>query len=86
MLYDSWVGAPDGENGGGFHLSHVHSNVKTPFSNRAFKNFTIYSFLAALGPCCFVWAYSSCGGQGPLFIAMHRLLIAVASLVAEDRL
>ena len=30
--------------------------------------------------------FSSCGEQGLLFVAVHGLLIAVASLVAEHRL
>ena len=30
--------------------------------------------------------FSSCSERGPLFIAVHGLLIAVASLVAESRL
>ena len=30
--------------------------------------------------------FSSCSEQGLLFIAMHRLLIAVASVVADRRL
>ena len=35
--------------------------------------------MAALGlPCC-VRAFSSCGEQGLLFVAVRRLLIAVAS-------
>ena len=46
----------------------------------------IYSFLAALGLRCCVRAFSSCGKRGLLFIAVHRLLIAVASLVAEHGL
>ena len=50
-----------------------------------FFNF-IYLFMAALGVCCCVWAFSSCGERGLLFVAMRRLLIAVASLVAEHRL
>ena len=41
----------------------------------------IYLFLAALGLCCCTWAFSSCGERGLLFIVVHRLLIAVASLV-----
>ena len=32
-----------------------------------------------LGLCCFAWAFSSCGEQGLLFVA-------VASLVAEHKL
>ena len=36
--------------------------------------------MAALGLCCCARAFSSCGEQGLLFIEVHRLLIAVASL------
>ena len=43
----------------------------------------IYLFLAALGLCCCGWAFSSCSELGLLFIAVGRLLIAVASLVVE---
>ena len=41
----------------------------------------IYLFLAALGLCCCAQAFSRCGGLGLLFVAVHGLLIAVASLV-----
>ena len=51
-----------------------------------FKIYFIYLFLAALGFCCCTWAFSSCGKWGPLFVVVHGLLIAVASLVAEHRL
>ena len=37
-------------------------------------------FVAACG------LFSSCGERGPLFVAVHGLLIAVASLVAEHGL
>ena len=40
-------------------------------------------FLAALGLRCCVWALSSFSEWGLLFVAVHGLLIAVASLVAE---
>ena len=40
-----------------------------------------YLFLAELGLRCCTRAFSSCGEQGLLLVAMHRLLIAVASLV-----
>ena len=51
-----------------------------------FFNKFIYLFLAALGlPCC-VWAFSSCGERGLLFVAVRGLLIVVASLVAEHGL
>ena len=46
----------------------------------------MYVCLAALGLCCCAWAFSSCSEQGLLFVAVHRLLIAVASLVAEHGL
>ena len=46
----------------------------------------IYLFLAALGLHCYVRAFSSCGEQGLLFVAVHGLLIAAASLVVEHRL
>ena len=46
----------------------------------------IYLFLAVLGFCCCARAFSSCGKQGLLFVALCGLLIAVASLVAEHGL
>ena len=54
-----------------------------------FINLFIYLcilFLAVLGLHCCVWAFSSCGEQGLLFVAVHGLLIVVASLVAEHGL
>ena len=54
-------------------------------------NFTyIYIFLnlffSALVLCCCARAFSSCGERGLLFVAVHGLLTAVASLVAEHGL
>ena len=49
-----------------------------------FCNF--FFFLVALGLRCCVQAFSSCGEQGLLFVAVHRLLIVMASLVAEHGL
>ena len=46
----------------------------------------MYLFLAVLGLHCCVQAFSSCGEWGLLFIAVSRLLIEVASLVAEHGL
>ena len=43
-------------------------------------------FLAALGLRCCVWALTSCGERGLLFVSVHGLLIVVASLVAEHGL
>ena len=39
--------------------------------------------MAALGLRCCMWAFSSCGEQGLLFVAVCGLLIAVVSLAAE---
>ena len=43
-------------------------------------------FLAALGLRCCARAFSSCGEQRLHFVAVHGLLIAVASLVGEHGL
>ena len=45
-----------------------------------------YSFLATVGLRCWAQAFSSCGERGLLFVVMHGLLTAVASLVAEHGL
>ena len=50
------------------------------------KYLFIYLFLAALGLHCCAWAFSRCGEQGLLFVAVRGLLIAVASLVVEHGL
>ena len=42
--------------------------------------------MVALGLRCCVRASSSCGEQGLLFVAVHRLLIAVASFVVKHGL
>ena len=46
----------------------------------------IYLFLAALGLCCCLRAFSSWRRRGLLFIPVRGLLIAVASFVAEHGL
>ena len=46
----------------------------------------IYLFLAVLGLRCCARAFSSCGEPGLLFVAVHGLLIAVASLIVKHRL
>ena len=45
----------------------------------------IYLFIY-LGLRCCAQAFSSCGEWGLLFVAVHSLLIAVASLVVEHGL
>ena len=39
-----------------------------------------------MGLYCCMWAFSSCGEQGLLFVAVRGLLITAASLVAEHGL
>ena len=59
------------------------------FLNNFFSHkfiYFIYLFLAALGLRCCAQAFSSCSERGLLFVAVHGLLIAVASLVAEHGL
>ena len=48
--------------------------------------FLNFFFLAVLGLCCCAQAFSSCGEWGLFFVAVHGVLIAVASLVAEHGL
>ena len=50
-----------------------------------FLIYLIYLFLAALGLHCCVWAFSSCGEQGLLFVAVRGLLIVVASVCCRAR-
>ena len=45
----------------------------------------MYLFVAEFGLRCCLWAFSSCGKRGLLLVAVHRLLIAVASLVGGAR-
>ena len=54
----------------------------TYFLNNLFNSL----FLVALHLHCCTQAFSRCGKQGLLFVAVRGLLIAVASLVAEHRL
>ena len=49
-----------------------------------FSNFILV--LSVLGLHCCTWAFSSCSKRGLLFVVVLRLLIVVASLVAEHRL
>ena len=51
-----------------------------------FLNLLIYLSLVALGLRCCVWAFSSCGERGLLFVAVRGLLTVVASPVAEHGL
>ena len=50
------------------------------------KLFIIYLILAVLGGRCCLWAVSSCGQQGLIFVVGYGLLAVVAALVVEHRL
>ena len=63
-----------------FSLELYYCSIVATF----FLNFL--NFLAALGLHCCARAFPSCGEQGLLFVAVCRLLIAVASVVAEHGL
>ena len=64
-------------------------------SNQGVKSFSfffffwgglfIYLFLVVLGIHCYLQTFSSCGKWGLLFIVKLRLLIVMASLIAEHR-
>ena len=69
-----------------FFLATPHGLQDLFFFFNKFIYFTYLSFLAALGLCCCARAFSSGGELGLLFVAVRGLLIAVASLVAENGL
>ena len=58
----------------------------TTRGEKASQRRKLYLFMAVLGLHCCAQAFSSCGEQGLLFVAVRGLLIAVASLVAEHGL
>ena len=74
-----------GGHSGPMPLKTVCPNLGV-FDEKIFGFFFFFFFLAALGLCCRTRAFSSCGEQGLLFVAVHGLLIAVASLVVEHGL
>ena len=70
---------------GGFLTTVPPGKSKDCFFNFIFK-FKLILFLAALGLHCCARVFSSCGEWGLLFVVVHRLLTAVASLDAEHGL
>ena len=72
-------------------LSSLTLSVNVPiiFSSPGFLKklfyFILFYFFGCVGSSL-LWAFSSCGEQGLLFIAVHGLLIEVTSLVAEHGL
>ena len=74
-----------GKQFGNFFLSFFSSFIYLFI--HSFIHLFIYLFMAALGLCCCIWAFFSCGERGLLlFIVVRGLLIAVASLVVEHGL
>ena len=71
-----------------FLPSHLSSLIVCSYASAKLWDFFVsfFFFLAALGLHCCVQAFSSCGERGLLFVAVRRLLIAVASLVVEHGL
>ena len=64
----------------------ISFNLHVSNYNSFFLKLFIYLFLAVLGLRFCVWAFSSCGKWGPLFIAVRGPLTVAASLVAEHKL
>ena len=67
-------------------LPNLHCSIPTNFILFYFIYLFIYYFLAVLGLRCCAQPFSSCSERGLLFVAVRGLLIAVASLVAENEL
>ena len=65
-------------------ISPSHMEMEVIYFLRFFSFFVC--FLAELGLRCCARAFSSCSEQELPFVAVHGLLIAVASLVAEHGL
>ena len=63
----------------------MYHNVSIHFLFFPFLFLNPYPYAALSLHCC-TWAFSSCGERGLLFVAMHGLLIAMASLVVEHGL
>ena len=70
-----------------FHFK-MSTHNKLIFNRLNFINFSLFlkkdlfvCFLAAVGLCCCMWAFSSCSDRELFFIAVLGFLIAVASLL-----
>ena len=68
----------------GNSMFNLLRNCQTVFFKKIYL-FILFIF-GCVGSCCCVRAFSSCGEWGLLFVAVHGLLIVVASLAAEHRL
>ena len=70
------------------NLSSGPLNIRGSLQGMTFNPVFSFPFLVlvVLGLRCDAQAFSSCNDQGPLFVPVGGLLIALASLVAEHRL
>ena len=68
------------------NIFNIENLGKTGIEYIIYKNIIYIQFLATLGLRCCAWAFSTCGERGLLFVAVHGLLIAVASVVSEHGL
>ena len=69
--------------------SHVWLNIgmrELLWGDGNLINFIYFFIFGCVGSSLLSGAFSSCGERGLLFVAERRLLIALASLVAEHRL
>ena len=91
-LYKKGLNEPDNHDGVITHLelAILECEVKWALGSitmkKAFDYLYTYIFLAVLGLHCFARTFSSCRKQRLPFVAVSRLLIAVASLVVGHRL
>ena len=67
------------ENSGVLQIPETHPYIIITTTTTLKRNKFIYLFLAASGLRCCVWAFSSCGKWGLLFVAVRGLLTVVAS-------
>ena len=74
-------------------FQHTHTHTHTRHNEQSLFFFLtfgfiyfIYLFMAVLGLCFCVRAFSSCGKWGPLFIVVRGPLIIAASLVVAHKL
>ena len=61
-------------------------NIFTILICLSFFKKNMLTYLASLGLCCCVWAFSGCGEWWGGGVVLRGLLVAVASLAAEHRL
>ena len=68
-----------------YDIGLLHSSLMIAFYPQSVFFLFLFFVLATLGLCCCARAFSSCGERGLLFVAVHRLLIVVASICCGAR-